>query len=130
MKNRLLQTDFGQNYQLFNELKVSRTLVIQFLGISTAGFFISLAFFGGIYTLITGNNDVILRVVHQNYLVFILLILPIPFHELIYGAVISLYGGKPRYGLGIFYFILPYAYVTTEKVFTRDQFIRICLPHW
>jgi hypothetical protein len=39
----------------------------------------------------------------------------------------SKYGGKPRYGAGIAYFILPYLYTTTKTVFLRNQFIVISI---
>ena len=39
----------------------------------------------------------------------------------------SFHGGKPRYGVGVLHFVLPYAYATTAKVFTRGQFLQIVL---
>ena len=45
-------------------------------------------------------------------------------HELIHGFFVSMYGGKPRYGAGI-YFILPYLYTTTKSIFPRNRFIII-----
>jgi hypothetical protein len=39
----------------------------------------------------------------------------------------SIYGGKPSYGAGIAYFILPYFYTTTKTVFLRNQLVVIAL---
>jgi hypothetical protein len=39
----------------------------------------------------------------------------------------SKYGGKPSYGAGIAYYILPYFYATTKTIFTRNQFIVIAI---
>lgn len=53
-----------------------------------------------------------------------IIILP---HELLHGLAISYFGGTPRYGAEIAYFVLPYAYATTDTRFTRNQFIVIAL---
>lgn len=37
------------------------------------------------------------------------------------------YGGRPRYGVGLAHFVLPYAYATSKEVYTRTQFILISL---
>jgi hypothetical protein len=47
-------------------------------------------------------------------------------HELIHGAFISKYGGKPSYGTGIA-FILPYFYATTKTIFPRNQYIVVAI---
>jgi hypothetical protein len=39
----------------------------------------------------------------------------------------SKYGGKPSYGAGIAYFILPYFYATSKTVFPRNQYIVIAI---
>jgi hypothetical protein len=48
-------------------------------------------------------------------------------HEWLHGLAIRYYGGKPRYGVGVAHFILPYAYATTEHEFSRNQFIVVLL---
>ncbi|MFC4436403.1 MULTISPECIES: DUF3267 domain-containing protein [Natrialbaceae] len=48
-------------------------------------------------------------------------------HELIHGAAMSRYGGRPRYGAGVAYFVLPYAYATSDEAYTRNQLLVILL---
>ncbi|WP_440766903.1 DUF3267 domain-containing protein [Natronorubrum sp. DTA7] len=48
-------------------------------------------------------------------------------HELIHGAAMSRCGGKPRYGVGVAYFVLPYAYATSDETYTRNQLLGILL---
>lgn len=48
-------------------------------------------------------------------------------HELCHGLVIRAFGGEPRYGLGVMYFVFPYVFATAETRFTRKQFVVIAL---
>lgn len=48
-------------------------------------------------------------------------------HEGLHGLAIRYYGGRPRYGVGLAHFVLPYAYATTDHRFTRDQFLVVLL---
>jgi hypothetical protein len=48
-------------------------------------------------------------------------------HEWFHGLAIQRYGGKPRYGVGLAHFILPYAYATTDHEFSRNEFVVVLL---
>lgn len=49
--------------------------------------------------------------------------LVIGLHELCHGAAIRAFGGAPRYGVGVVYAVVPYAFATTDTRFTRNQFL-------
>ncbi|MES1024613.1 DUF3267 domain-containing protein [Gloeocapsa sp. BRSZ] len=119
-----------RGYQLLDELTVNRTLAAKFFFLATAGFFLFLPIFLAIYAFFTGTNQDINFAFSQvqGWLeTLFLIVLTIVLHELIHGAVMSIYGGKPRYGVGLSHFVLPYAYATSSKVFTRNQFLQITL---
>ncbi|ELY60656.1 hypothetical protein C493_04246 [Natronolimnohabitans innermongolicus JCM 12255] len=45
-------------------------------------------------------------------------------HELLHGVFMARYGGEPEYGVGVAYFVLPYAYAETEGTnYTRNQLV-------
>ena len=82
--------------------------------------------FTSLYTLFTGKID--LNYTSGTILSSVALVIgTFVLHELIHGAVMSKYGGKPRYGAGIAHYILPYFYATTKTIFTRNQFIVIAI---
>jgi len=119
-----------RGYQLLDQLTVTRSLSIKFFFLATAGFFLFLPIFLATYAFLTGTNQNInfgFSQVQGWLGTLLLIVLTIIFHELIHGAVMSIYGGKPRYGVGLSHFILPYAYTTSSKVFTRNQFLLITL---
>ncbi|PIG90657.1 DUF3267 domain-containing protein [Gloeocapsopsis sp. IPPAS B-1203] len=124
------QTLHQRGYQLLDELTLTRTLAAKFFFLATGGFFLFLPIFLATYAFLAGTNQNINFGFSQvqGWLGILLLIgLTIIFHELIHGAVMSIYGGKPRYGVGLSHFVLPYAYATSSKVFTRNQFLQITL---
>ncbi len=83
-------------------------------------------FFTSLYTLFTG--EVGFNFTNGKILIYIILIIGTGvLHELIHGVFISKYGGKPSYGAGIAYFILPYLYATTKTVFLRNQYIVVSI---
>ncbi|MDQ3327661.1 MAG: DUF3267 domain-containing protein [Chloroflexota bacterium] len=58
----------------------------------------------------------------------LLLFLLIVTHELLHGLTMRLFGGRPRYGVGVMGKILPYFYCTAEgERFTRAQFATVAL---
>lgn len=119
---------------------MSRTLVLQWTAVSTLGFLVSLVMFLALYYVVTGDGTAtelslgldpdglwwwnlalsILAVVALMALV----ILP---HELCHGIAIRAFGGNPRYGVGVAYFVFPYAFATTDTRFTRNQFLVVVL---
>ncbi|QQS18642.1 DUF3267 domain-containing protein [Candidatus Saccharibacteria bacterium] len=49
-------------------------------------------------------------------------------HEAVHGLFFKLFGGNPRYGVGMMYYILPYAYATSEgDPYSRRQMTYISL---
>jgi len=83
-------------------------------------------FFTSLYTLFTGNID--FNYTSGSILISVALVIGTSvLHELIHGAFMSKYGGKPSYGAGIAHYILPYFYATTKSIFTRNQFIVIAI---
>ncbi len=119
-----------RGYQLLDELIVNRSLAAKFFFLATGGFFLFLPVFLAIYAFFTGTNqdiDFAFSQVQGWLGTLLLIVLTIVLHELIHGAVMSIYGGKPRYGVGLSHFVLPYAYATSSKVFTRNQFLQITL---
>ncbi len=58
----------------------------------------------------------------------LLLLVLIAAHELLHGLVMRLFGGRPRYGVGVMGKVLPYFYCTAEgERFTRIQFAAVAL---
>jgi hypothetical protein len=108
------------------KLEMTKEVVVTLLGMGTLTLFAFGFFFTSLYTLFAGN-------VGFNFtsgtitISIILFIGTMVLHELIHGAFISKYGGKPSYGAGIAYFILPYFYATTKTIFPRNQFIVIAI---
>ncbi|WP_336360506.1 DUF3267 domain-containing protein [Haladaptatus sp. ZSTT2] len=114
---------------------VSRQLALEWTGLSLAGFVVSLFALGGLYAGVTGKTvgGIVIEsgntgsVVTTLVVGLVLIIGVIVVHELIHGVAMSHYGGNPRYGTGVAYFVLPYAYATADTEFTRNQFIVIAL---
>jgi hypothetical protein len=117
-------------YKEIGRIELSKELAYTLYGIGVLFLFVFGYLFLSIYSQITGKSigtgnisdasDVILGV-----LLFILLFIgTLILHELIHGFFVSMYGGKPRYGAGI-YSILPYLYTTTKSIFPRNKFILI-----
>lgn len=44
-------------------------------------------------------------------------------HEFIHGIGVKWFGGKPKYGVGIAFWFMPYFYCTADDYFLRDKFI-------
>ena len=121
---------------LLRELTLSRTIALQLALVGTLGFVLSLGVFSWIFELVTGSSLVTMSQfvpfgeasgVLGLLVLFVMAIVVIAPHELLHGLAISYYGGKPRYGVGLAHFVLPYAYATADHSFTRNQFIVIAL---
>jgi len=122
---------------LVAEYGMSRPLVLQWTVVSMLGFVVSLFGLLLIYYGVTGDAAGTEFVVTPDagwwnlgftavVLVGVLLLIIIP-HELCHGLAIRHFGGEPRFGLGVAYFVFPYAFATTETRFSRNQFIVIAL---
>lgn len=118
------------------DLQLSRSLAIQWTVVGTLGFVVAIGGLSALYQLTTGevvSYDLAPAgggwwVDPVNVLALLVLVsaILIP-HEWLHGLAIRYYGGKPRYGVGLAHFILPYAYATTDHRFTRNQFIVVLL---
>lgn len=117
---------------------MSRTLLLQWTTVSTLGFVVTLAGFLGLYYAVTGDETgttlglavggVWWWSLALSFLVFlVLMVLVVVLHEFCHGAAIRAFGGKPRYGLGVAYFVFPYAFATTDTRLTRNQFVVVAL---
>ena len=121
---------------LLAEFGISRTLVLQWTAVSTLGFVIAIVGFLALYYAITGDEtatELTLGLAVEgvwwwnlalSFLAFLVLmavvILP---HELCHGLAIRAFGGEPRYGFGVSYFVFPYAFATSDTRLTRNQFV-------
>ncbi|KAF5421446.1 MAG: putative zincin peptidase [Candidatus Methanocomedens sp.] len=108
------------------KLEMTKEVVYTLNGMGLLAFFAFGFFFMSLYTLFTGNIG--FNFTSGPILISVALFIgTLVLHELIHGAFMSKYGGKPSYGAGIAYFILPYLYATTKTIFTRNQFIVIAI---
>ena len=108
------------------KLEMTKEVVVTLIGMGTLALFAFGFFFTSLYTLFTGNVG--FNFTSGTILISVALFVgTMVLHELIHGVFMSKYGGKPSYGAGIAYFILPYLYATTKTVFTRNQFIVIAI---
>ncbi|MGP8330123.1 MAG: DUF3267 domain-containing protein [Methanosarcinaceae archaeon] len=95
------------------KLEMTKEVVLTLNGKGVLTFFASGFFFMSLYSLFTGNIDI--NNMSGTILISIpLFIVTFVLHELIHGAFMSKYGGKPSYGAGIAHYILPYLYATTK----------------
>src|SRR6056297_2780422 len=122
--------------QVLADLELTRGLTIQMLAIGTLGMLVGWAVFSGLYHYSTGNTVTLqfapasigwlATPVNILVLAFLGTAILVP-HEWLHGLAIRYYGGKPRYGVGVAHFVLPYAYATTDHAFSRNQFIVVLL---
>ncbi|KAF5435570.1 putative zincin peptidase [Candidatus Methanophagaceae archaeon] len=109
------------------KLEWSKEVVITLIGMGTLALFAFGFFFTVLYTLFTGKAGFNFTTGGAVYISVALFIGTLVLHELIHGVFMSIYGGKPSYGAGIAYFILPYFYTTTKTVFLRNQLVVIAI---
>jgi hypothetical protein len=108
------------------KLEMTKEVVYTLNGMGLLAFFAFGFFFTSLYTLFTGKIG--FNYTSGTILISVALIIgTFVLHELIHGAFMSKYGGKPSYGAGIAHYILPYFYATTNTIFTRNQFIVIAI---
>ena len=108
------------------KLEMTKEVVYTLNGMGLLAFFAFGFFFMSLYTLFTGNIG--FNFTSGPILISVALFIgTLVVHELIHGAFMSKYGGKPSYGAGIAHYILPYFYATTKTIFTRNQFIVIAI---
>ena len=110
-------------FKEIDRIELSKELVYTLNGIGVLLLFGLGYLFLSIYSQFTGYIGGTINVFDLIWGI-LLLIGTLILHELIHGFFVSMYGGKPRYGAGI-YFILPYLYTTTKSIFPRNRFIII-----
>jgi hypothetical protein len=132
----MVTVESAESEVILADLEMTRGLTIQLTAVGTLGMVVAWGLFTVLYEFGTGQAaglrlvppDVDWWAVAVNILVVVFLgtafIIP---HEWLHGLAIRYYGGKPRYGVGVAHFILPYAYATTEHEFSRNQFIVVLL---
>jgi hypothetical protein len=120
---------------LLADLELTRGLTIQMAALSTLGFVVAVTALGGLYEVGTGNPASFQFAPGIGWWtgaldVLVILLLATVFlvpHEWLHGLAIRYYGGEATYGVGVAYFILPYAYATTDHEFTRNQFVVVLM---
>ncbi|MDQ2051457.1 DUF3267 domain-containing protein [Natronolimnohabitans sp. A-GB9] len=119
--------------QLIGTFRRTRAVAIQWIVVAVTGFFAFAYVFGHVLAAIRGTtlepilipvfapSDAIVWLVAAGALVA-LVVVP---HELLHGVFMARYGsGDPEYGIGVSYFLLPYAYAETEGAsYTRNQLL-------
>ena len=114
----------------------TRSVAIQWAIVSAVGFFGFAYGFGHALATIRGTSlepIVIPAFAPSDALVWIavsvgLVALVVVPHELLHGAFMARYGGRPTYGVGVSHFLLPYAYAETAGTsYTRNQLLVVLL---
>lgn len=125
MKGGVNMVDLN-SYKEIGRIELSKDLAYTLNGIGILLLIVFGYLFLSLYSHITGKSSGTINVsdISGMILVILLFIGTLILHELIHGFFVSMYGGKPRYGAGI-YSILPYLYTTTNSIFPRNKFIII-----
>ncbi|OAQ52074.1 hypothetical protein HTG_13915 [Natrinema mahii] len=112
--------------------RLTRAVALQWLVVSAAGFFGAVYAFARVLARLRGvalEPIVIAPSSPPTVLVWLavsvgLLVVVVVPHELLHGLFLARYGGSPRYGVGVSYFVLPYAYAETDgSSYTRNQLL-------
>ncbi|GAB3025297.1 DUF3267 domain-containing protein [Natronobiforma cellulositropha] len=125
----------GEHAELLEVFTLTRPVAAAWVVVSTVGFFLAAYLFGLIYAVIVGDplEPITFSVVSplEAFLgVAVLLVLVgcvvIP-HELLHGVAMAHYGGRPSYGVGVSYFVLPYAYARSDADYARNELLVVLL---
>lgn len=114
--------------------RLTRTVALQWLVAAIVGFVASAYCFAALLAALRGESlqPIVIAAspahVH-GWLVgsLVLVALVVVLHESIHGLCMARYGGSTGYGIGVSYFVLPYAYAETDKSFTRTQLVVVLL---
>ncbi len=116
--------------------RLSRSVALQWLVVSAAGFFAAAYGFGRVLAWLRGVALEPIVIAPSSpptvvgwlaVSVGLLLVVVVP-HELLHGAVMAYYGDDPSYGVGVSHFVLPYAYAETGGAsYTRNQLLAALL---
>lgn len=126
------RTDPSSATELIATVRRTRTVAIQWVVVSAVGFFAFAYGFGHVLAAIRGVSlepIVISPFAPPDTAIWLVLsigliaLVVVP-HELLHGVFMARYGGKPAYGVGISYLVLPYAYAKTQTTsYTRNQML-------
>ncbi|MBD2431456.1 MULTISPECIES: DUF3267 domain-containing protein [Fischerella] len=116
--------------------RLTHELALRWATLSILLFFVSVAGVSGFYQAIHGQTWTLVSASNQTnqwsalvvFLGFIAVLFgQIIIHELIHGVAFAAFGGSPRYGVGVKFF-LPYAYATSPGTrFSRNAYLVIDL---
>ncbi|SEW00515.1 DUF3267 domain-containing protein [Natrinema salifodinae] len=116
--------------------RLTRSVALQWLVVSAAGFFGFAYCFGRVLARLRGvplepivvsasSPPTILAWSVVSLGLLACVVVP---HELLHGLFLTRYGGAPRYGVDVSHFVLPYAYAETSgTAFTRNQLLAALL---
>ena len=111
---------------------LSRAVALQWLVVSAVGFFGFAYGFGHVLARLRGtslepiviapsSSPTVLGWLAVSAGLLVCVVVP---HELLHGVFMARYGESPNYGIGLSYFVLPYAYAETSGAsYTRNQLL-------
>ncbi|PCR92609.1 DUF3267 domain-containing protein [Natrinema ejinorense] len=112
--------------------RLTRAVALQWLVVSGVGFFGFAYAFGHLLAWIRGTSLEPIVIAPSSpptiagwlaVSLGLLVCVVVP-HELLHGVFMRRYGDSPRYGIGVSYFVLPYAYAETSGAsYTRNQLL-------
>ncbi|WP_226005752.1 DUF3267 domain-containing protein [Natrinema salinisoli] len=112
--------------------RLTRSVALQWLVVSAVGFFGFVYCFGHVLAWLRGVplEPIVIApsspptVLSWGAVSLGLLVCVVVPHELLHGVFMARYGESPTYGIGISYFVLPYAYAETSGAsYTRNQLL-------
>lgn len=118
------------------EYDLDRRRTLELSALSIVAMAVGFGVFSGLHALVAGTPPSF-RFVDVGYAPLAILLdaavvialalgIALP-HEWVHGLAIRRYGGTPRYGVGLAFFVLPYAFATTDHRFTRNEFLVVLL---
>lgn len=122
--------------RLLASFRLTRSVAVQWSVVSAVGFFVWSYVFGFAAEFLSGapfepitvTAGSPLEVGFGTVAALVSTALAIVAHELIHGAFMARYGDRPAYGVGVAYFVLPYAYARSDGTrYTRNQLLVVLL---
>jgi hypothetical protein len=112
--------------------RLTRAVTLQWLVVSAVGFFGFAYCFGHVLAWVRGTSlepiviapsspPTVVGLIAVSLGLLVCVVVP---HELLHGVFMARYGDAPSYGIGLSYFVLPYAYAETSGAsYTRNQLL-------
>lgn len=109
-------------YKKLDEYKLTRDLAItmQFLGGAASILVFYLFQQLADFSLLFWNAQ---EINFDWYILLPITLMVFIIHELVHGIGVKWAGGKPKYGVGLAFWILPYFYCTSDQYFPRNKFL-------